>query len=65
MTCYLCGKPRQTYLAYFCEGCEKYQNLCKLYSPDTIHTLLDKILLVNESKLDSKLQRQINLTKLD
>jgi hypothetical protein len=65
MSCYLCGNPRQDYFGYFCVGCQKYQYLCNLYSPTLIHNLLDKILLVNESKLESKLQRQLNFSKND
>lgn len=61
MSCYLCGTPRAEYLAYFCPGCIKYQNLCELYSPQVVHNLLEKALLVNENKIEGKLDRQLKI----
>jgi hypothetical protein len=59
MPCYLCGEPRISYLGYFCVGCSKYQNLCELYSPSVVHNLLEKALLINETKIEAKVERQL------
>lgn len=59
MSCYLCGEPRISYLGYFCIGCSKYQNLCELYSPSVVHNLLEKALLINETKIEAKVERQL------
>jgi hypothetical protein len=60
MPCYLCNEPRVEYFGYFCEGCLKYQNLCKLYKPEVVHSLLDKVLLVDKSRIVRKLDIKVN-----
>lgn len=57
--CYLCSNEREAYFGYFCAGCCKYQNLCELYTPSVVHNLLEKALLINEGKIEAKVERQI------
>jgi len=60
MPCYLCGQPRKEYFGYFCEGCCKYKALCSLYKPQVVHHLLEKALLINEGRIENKLEKQLN-----
>ena len=57
--CYLCSNEREDYFGYFCPGCLKYQNLCQLYKPAVVHNLLEKALLINEGRIEAKVEKQM------
>lgn len=57
--CYLCSNEREDYFGYFCSGCLKYQNLCQLYTPTVVHNLLEKALLINEGRIEQKVEKQM------
>ncbi len=60
MTCYLCNQPKQSWGGYFCKDCNNLKHLMSLYSPETIHDLVTKCLLVNEDKIESRVNKNLS-----
>lgn len=60
MPCYLCNQPRDTYFGHFCKDCNNLKHLMSLYSPGTIHELVTKCLLVNEDKIESRVNKNLS-----
>lgn len=52
MTCYLCGKSKESYMAYLCNDCQRIQDIMKLY-PDVKETL-EFVYLRNETQINNK-----------
>lgn len=60
MPCYMCQKPRETYLGHFCRECNNLKHLMSLYTPETIHELVSKCLLVNEEKIETRINKNLS-----
>ena len=52
MSCYLCTEPRDSYMGYFCEKCEKIKNIMKLY--DNVLETLEFVYIRNDTQVDNK-----------
>ena len=52
MSCYLCGGKRETYMGYFCEKCEKIQDIMKLY--DNVLDTLEFVYIRNDTQVENK-----------
>jgi len=60
MPCYLCNQPREAYFGHFCKECNNLKHLMSLYTPDTIHSLVSKCLLVNEEKIETRVNKNLS-----
>ena len=56
MSCYFCGKPRETWSGYWCKSCSEISRITKLYGEEEVLDILRTTCIRNKKQIKNKIE---------